>query len=97
MDAAQATYFVFLFKLVICGGLIGVWFVWFCWKLLGFIDSNVALTEPEPSWREWFQYQLDLRLHPEKDWEPVPRPRIRIGFLGFTVLTILVLLIAASC
>ena len=97
MNAAQATYLVFLIKLVISGALVAIWVVWFSWRLLGFIDRNIALTEPKSSWIKWFQYKIDQRLNPEKDWEPVPRPRLRLGFWGYTILMLLILLMFLAC
>ncbi len=97
VDAAQAFFVVYLFKLVVLGAMVAVWFAWLTMKLAGNIDRNVALTVDEPTWTDYIRYRIDRRLRPEVDWEPVSRPRFRIGFFTYSVLMVFVMLVFATC
>jgi len=97
MDPAQSFYTVYLFKLVILGGLVALWVAWLAYKIVSVIDRNVALTEPEPKWRDWIKYRINLRRHPDVLWEEVDRPRFRIGFWQYSVLMLLIIALMYRC
>ena len=97
MDEAQSFFTVYLFKLLIGGGLFATWFVWFCYKMVSVIDRNVALTEPETSWVEWIKYRINLKRYPDVLFDEVDRPRFRIGFLPYTIIMLLIFFMMSKC